>query len=125
MTIKQERVQELIQERLSTLLLLEITDPALQDVTITDVRVDREIEYADIYVNALGDESREDEVMKGLERAKGFMRKHLAATLRLRRTPQLHFHWDRQLATASHIEALLDSLKKERESQPPSEPKTE
>ncbi|MCL4878456.1 MAG: 30S ribosome-binding factor RbfA [Anaerolineae bacterium] len=119
MTIKQERVQELIQERLSTLLLMEITDPALQDVTITDVRVDREIEYADIYVNALGDESREDEVMKGLERAKGFMRKHLAATLRLRRTPQLHFHWDHQLAAASHIEELLDSLKKERESQPP------
>lgn len=113
MTIKQARVQELIHERLSTLLLMEITDPALQDVTITEVRVDREIEYADIYVNALGDESREAEVMKGLQRASGFMRKHLANTLRIRRTPQLHFHWDRQLANASHIEALLDSLKKE------------
>ncbi len=113
MTIKQERVQELIHERLSTLLLMEITDPALQDVTITEVRVDREIEYADIYVNALGDESREGEVMKGLKRASGFMRKHLADTLRIRRVPQLQFHWDRQLASAHHIESLLDSLKNE------------
>ena len=113
MTIKQERVQDLIQERLSYLLQNEVTDPALKNVTITDVKVDREIEYADVFVSAMGDDSREKEVMQGLKRASGFLRRETAARLRLRRMPQFHFHWDRVLASAEHIEELLDSIKHE------------
>ena len=78
MTIKQERIQELIRTHLSDLLLTTVTDPALQGVTVTDVAVNREIEHADIYVHALGDDSREEAVMQGLERAAGFLRSNLA-----------------------------------------------
>jgi ribosome-binding factor A len=111
MTIKQERIQELIRTHLSDLLLTTVTDPALQGVTVTDVVVNREIEHSDIYVHALGDDSREQAVMQGLERASGFLRSNLASRLRIRQMPVLHFHWDHTLAAADHIDSLLDSVK--------------
>jgi ribosome-binding factor A len=111
MTIKQERIQELIRTHLSDLLLTTVTDPALQGVTVTDVVVNREIEHADLYVHALGDDSREAAVMQGLERASGFLRSNLAARLRIRQMPVLHFHWDHTLAAADHMDSLLESIK--------------
>jgi ribosome-binding factor A len=107
MTIKQERAAQLIQEILGELLMFEVTDPALQAVNITEVRVDREIEYADIYVFADDDE---DEVMAGLTRARGFMRHELAQKTRFRKTPELIFHWDATIEHAARIDELLDSL---------------
>ena len=115
MTIKSDRVAELIQNHLSQLLLTDTRDPRLEGVTITEVKLDREIEHADIFVNALGDDSREKEVLAGLNQAKGFLRRELAQRLRLRRMPQLYFKWDLVLQQAHHMEAVLDALKKERE----------
>ncbi|MCQ3929005.1 MAG: 30S ribosome-binding factor RbfA [Chloroflexi bacterium] len=110
MTIKSERVADLILSHLSQLMLTEVRDPRLHGVTIMEVRLDREIEHAEIFVNALGDESRRDEVMEGLRQAQGFLRKELASRLRLRRMPQLHFKWDVVLQQANHIEEVLDAL---------------
>jgi ribosome-binding factor A len=113
MTIRQERIRELIHSRLSYLFQNEVTDPALQGVTVTDVKIDREIQYADVYVHALGEDSREKDVLRGLERAVGFLRREVANSLSIRHTPQLHFHWDSTLAAADHIESLLDEIRKE------------
>ena len=107
MTIKQERAAHLIQEIISNLLMFEVTDPALADVTVTDVKVDREIEYADVYVHSMDDR---DEVMAGLERAGGFLRRELAARTRFRKTPVLHFHWDASIEHGERIDQILDSL---------------
>src|SRR5258708_31065744 len=87
MTLKQERMADRIREILSSLLLLEVTDPALQGITVTEVRVDSEIENADIYVGALGDDSteRQREVMAGLKRANGFLRREVGKRVSLRR----------------------------------------
>ncbi len=110
MTIKSERVADLMLSHLSQMMLTEVRDPRLHGVTIMEVRLDREIEHADIFVNALGDESRRDDVMEGLRQAQGFLRKELASRLRLRRMPQLHFKWDVVLQQANHIEEVLDAL---------------
>lgn len=107
MTIKQERAAQLIQEILGELLMFEVTDPALQAVNITEVRVDREIEYADVYIYADDDEK---EVMAGLSRARGFMRRELAAKTRFRKTPELVFHWDATIEHAARIDELLNTL---------------
>lgn len=117
MTLKQERMADRIREILSELLLFEVSDPALQGVTVTEVVIDRELEYANVYVNALGEEERAESVMAGLRRAHGFLRRELASRVRLRRAPELRFHWDETLSRAAHIEALLDSL-----DIPPAEP---
>lgn len=110
MTLKQERMAEKIRTILSELLLREVSDPRLHSVTITEVRLDAELNYASIYVNALGDEDRQQEVMTGLERAKGFLRRELGARVRLRTTPELHFYWDTTLEYGERMNQLLNSL---------------
>lgn len=110
MTIKQARVAQLIHNILSSLLMHEVTDPGLSGVTITEVKVDREIEYADVYVHALGDDEARDEVMAGLERANGYLRRELAQRVKLRKTPVLHFHWDAAMERGERIDELLASL---------------
>lgn len=114
MTIKSDRVADLIQSHLSQLLLTDIRDPRLSGVTITAIKVDREIEHAEIFVNALADDAREKEVLAGLNKANGFLRRELAKRLSLRRMPQLHFKWDAILQQAHHMETVLDALKAER-----------
>lgn len=108
--IRQQRTADRIQTILSELLIRDMRDPRLQGLTITEVRIDRELQYADIYINALGDDSREDEIMVALQKATGFMRRELAQLMSLRTVPQLHFHWDSTLAHAEHISEILDSL---------------
>lgn len=108
--IRQQRTAEQLRIVFSELFLRELSDPRLHGLTITGVKVDRELEHADIYVSALGDESREDEVMKALSSAEGFLRRELAGRVRLRKVPQLHFHWDATLAHVQEVESILDNL---------------
>lgn len=88
----------------------ELRDPRLTGVTITEVVVDRELQYANIYVNALGDDSRQDEVMAGLESAAGFLRREVARSLDLRSAPILRFHWDPRLKFIEEVDSLLNGL---------------
>lgn len=108
--IRQQRTAEQLKIILSELFQRELRDPRLQDVTVTEVDVDRELQTARIYVNALGDESRQEEIMTALEKAGGFLRRELAGRIRLRNVPQLFFHWDPTLAQAERVYEILDSL---------------
>lgn len=108
--IRQERTAEDIRIIFSDLLFREVSDPRLQDLTITRVQIDRELQHANIYVNALGDESREREVMKALEKAGGFFRYELAQRISLRTVPELHFRWDPTLAYAEEVDEILRNL---------------
>jgi ribosome-binding factor A len=108
--VRQERTAEQIQHLLSELFLREVADPRLAGVTITAVDIDRELQYANVYVNALGDESRRDEVMAGLQSAAGFLRRELAGALALRSAPIIRFHWDPRLRYVEEVDKLLDEL---------------
>lgn len=110
MSVKQKRMEERIRSILSELLRLEVRDARLKQVTVTRAHLDRELQYADVYVNAMGDESRRDEVLAALERARGFLRRELASRIRLRTTPELHFHWDLNLEHGERMNRLLDEL---------------
>ena len=110
MSIKQDRMSERIQGILSELLLREVSDPRLQHITVTEVKLDPELMFATIYINALGDESREPEVMAGLQRAKGFLRREVGKRIRLRNSPDLVFHWDKTLARGERMHKLISSL---------------
>ncbi len=119
MTIKQDRMGERIQAILSELLLREVSDPRLKNITVTGVKLDPELAYANVYINALGDESRQPEVMTGLERAKGFLRREVAKRVRLRSAPELIFHWDVTLERGERVHKLLSALEI-----PPPDPNT-
>ena len=110
MSIKQDRMSERIQGILSELLLREVSDPRLQHITVTEVKLDPELMFATIYVNALGDESRETQVMAGLQRAKGFLRREVGKRIQLRNSPDLVFHWDKTLARGEKMHHLISSL---------------
>jgi len=110
MSIKQDRMNERMRTILSELLLREVSDPRLQGITVTEVSVDPEIHYADVYVNALGDESRKDDVMQALERASGYLRREVGKHISTRNTPELHFHWDTTLEYGERINQILDDL---------------
>ncbi len=110
MTIKRDRMAERIQAILSEILLREIADPRLHHVTITEVKLDPELMYADVFVNALADESRQEVVIASLERAKGFLRREIGKRIRVRVTPELHFHWDETLERGEHMHQLISKL---------------
>jgi ribosome-binding factor A len=108
--IRQQRTAEQIQQILSDLFVREMNDPRLQMVTVTEVTIDRELEHADVFLNALGDDERQDEVMQALAKAGGYLRHELVNRMQLRKAPQLHFRWDPRLAHAQEIESILNGL---------------
>ncbi|MBC8172077.1 MAG: 30S ribosome-binding factor RbfA [Anaerolineae bacterium] len=110
MSIKQDRMADRIRQILSELLLREVSDPRLGGVTVTEVKIDHELMFADVYVNALADESRKPEVLAGLSRATGFLRREVGKRVRLRNTPELHFHWDATLERGERMNQLLGTL---------------
>jgi ribosome-binding factor A len=88
----------------------EIRDPRLSGISITEVKVDRELSYAEIYVSAVEGVSRSKEVLQGLESASGFIRKVLSERVELRSFPRLRFHWDVTPERADRIEQLLAAI---------------
>jgi ribosome-binding factor A len=79
------------------------------------VTVDRELDYANIYVSSLAGEAQSDEILEGLRNANGFIRYNLSQEVKLRVMPQLRFYWDETPERADRIEALLDEIREERE----------
>lgn len=109
--IRQKRVADrLLRE--TSLLLQEMNDPRLDLVTVTQVNIDRELEYANIFVSTVGDEARRKEVMQVLNGAKGYIRREIARRVQLRRAPELVFHWDPTPEKAEHIAHILDEISK-------------
>lgn len=96
------------------MLIREISDPRLKQIYVTDVKVDRELAYADIYVSAVEGVSRSAEVLAGLESASGFIRRTLASRVELRTFPRLRFHWDMTPENADQIERVLADLRKKK-----------
>lgn len=111
--IRLQRISDRIRNELSSMLLMEVQDPRLGGVSITDVRVDRELAYADVYVSAVEGHERSKEILDGLHSAAGFLRKELAARVELRVFPRLRFHWDPTPERADHIEKVLAELREQ------------
>lgn len=111
--LRLQRIADRIREELSEILLFEVNDPRLTNITVTDVKVDREYAYASIYISAVEGHERSAEILAGLNHAKGYLRSTLAKRIQLRVFPRLRFYWDPTPERANHIEQLLDSLKSE------------
>lgn len=124
-TMRIQRIADRIRMDLSEMLIREISDPRLSGISVTDVKVDRELAFADIYVSAIEGQERSKEVLLGLRSASGFIRRMLAESLDLRSFPRLRFHWDPTPEKADHIERLLASLRTETTSSGEGQEKTD
>ncbi len=111
--LRLQRIADRIRQEISAMLIKEINDPRLERVFITDVKVDREIAYAEVYVSAVEGAARSKEVLAGLKSASGFLRRVLSERVELRSFPRLRFHWDPTPENADHIEKLLQQIKDE------------
>jgi len=111
--VRLQRIADRIRQELSEMLIREIGDPRLQMAYVTDVTVDRELAYADIYVSAVEGATRSKEILEGLEHASGFLRRELSGRIELRIFPRLRFHWDPTPENADHIESLLAQIREE------------
>ncbi len=108
--MRAERISDRIWKELSEMMVQEISDPRLDGVSITGVRIDRELAYADIYFSMLEGSDRAAEVLEGLKHANGFLRRELASRVDIRTFPRLRFHYDPTFEKADHIERLIASL---------------
>jgi ribosome-binding factor A len=110
-----ERVGEQIRQELSQALATDVHDPGIGFVTLTRVKVSPDLQVARVFYTIFGDTKAKRETARALERAAPFLRRRIAATVRLRRVPELHFQFDETVEKQDRIEKILLDLQKERE----------
>lgn len=103
------RVAEQIQRDLAELLRLEVKDPRIGMVTLTDVEVTADYAHAKIFFTLLGDAAQIEAATEGLNRAAGFLRHELGRRIKLRSIPQLHFIYDESVERGVRLSQLIDA----------------
>jgi ribosome-binding factor A len=114
-----ERVGEEIRQELSEALAREVHDPGIGFVTLTRVKVSPDLQLARVYYTVIGDDRARQDTDKALHRAVPFLRRYIGARIRLRRVPELRFHFDESIANQERIERILLDLKAERDAREP------
>lgn len=101
-----ERVAQQIQREMAELVRLELKDPRVGFVTITDVEVTRDYSHAKVFYTLM--QGQDAETQAALERSAGFLRSELGRRIKLYSIPQLHFHYDTSVERGMALSALID-----------------
>jgi len=109
------RIQELIKARVAKVIAQDLPDPELGMVTVTRVKVDREMMMCRVFWSCLGGEREKKQNADVLKRAKSFIRKEIAAVLSTRTVPDVQFRFDESIAGAKRVDDILRKLREERE----------
>lgn len=109
-TARRQRIQELLREEISRILITEARDPRLGFITVTGVEVSTDLQYAWIYVSVFGDSVQQSQSMEGLNSAKSFIRGLLGRNLELRAIPELRFKYDPTVAQAARVDQILNRI---------------
>lgn len=110
--IKIERLNHLIQQEISVILMQEVRDEDLKFVTITGCDTSSDYSYCKVYFTIL-DESKKDTVLEALDGASPFIRSKLAERIDIRHTPELKFIYDTSIEYGEHIEKIIDKIHEE------------
>jgi ribosome-binding factor A len=102
-----ERLGEALREEIETLVEGELADPRIGLVRVTAVQLSEDGRSAHVLVDADGDDREAERSLEGLMAAKEYIRRELAARLRLRRAPELYFRLDRSERERARVEELL------------------
>ena len=117
MNLRATRVGEQMKKELSDIIGRKLKDPRIGFVTVTDVRVTGDLQQAKVYISVLGDEEQRQNTLKGLEKAKGFIRSEIGQRIRLRKTPEIFFEIDESIEYGYRIEQLIRQISAERENE--------
>ncbi|MGN5132758.1 30S ribosome-binding factor RbfA [Aeromonas veronii] len=110
------RVGQQIQREIALILQREVKDPRIGMVTVSDVEVSRDLNYAKIYVTFLqleNDAERIKEGLQGLTEAAGYIRSLLGGAMRLRVVPELRFYYDQTLVEGMRLSNLVTNTVRE------------
>ncbi len=109
------RVSSQIQKELALILQRSFKDPRLGFVTVNEVVVSRDLAVAKIYVTVLNaDRQSIQENIVILNEAAPWLRKEVAARMKMRHIPEMRFYYDDSIDTAMRVEALLKELQREK-----------
>ena len=113
MSIKIERLANVLSKEISNILLLEIKDEDIKFVTITHVDLSSDLSYAKVYCTVLEDDKK-DKILKDLNNAKGFIRSELIKRkIEMRKIPELTFVYDESIDYGNKIEKIIKEIHKE------------
>jgi ribosome-binding factor A len=108
---RSDRVGDLILEVIVELLHRDIHDPRVRGVTLTGVKVSKDLRHARVYFNLLGGQEDRAAVLAGLKSATGFIRTKVSKQLKLRFVPEFEFTYDESEDAAQRIDELLKQVK--------------
>ena len=106
---RSRRIAEQIQRELSGIIRLELKDPRIGMITLTDVEVSQDYSHAKVFFTQLGDSGAAEQTEAALQHAAGFLRSQLAQRLKLRVVPELHFKYDVSVERGMHLSRLIDA----------------
>lgn len=105
---RSRRIAEQIQRELSEIVRVELKDPRVGMITLTDVEVTPDGEHAKVFFTVLGEPSRIDQATEGLQHAAGYLRSQLAQRLSVRVVPHLQFKYDPSVERGARLSQLID-----------------
>ena len=103
------RVADQMQRELSELIRLEVKDPRVGMLTITEIEVTRDMDHAKVFFTTLGGKPEHDACLEGLQRASGFLRTHLSQRMQLRQVPKLSFVYDHSVERGVQLSQLIET----------------
>ncbi len=105
---RNRKIADQIQRELSEMIRLELRDPRVSMVTLTDVEVARDVSHAKVFFTHLGSAEQVLSCKNGLNSAAGFLRMQLAKRLTIRVVPALHFEVDQSIERGAHLSKLIN-----------------
>jgi len=103
---RSERVAGQLRRDLARLIQMEIKDPEVGFISLSDVEVSRDLSHAKVFVTVF-EPDKASTSLKALRRAAAFLRRRLGQELRMRHVPELHFLHDDSVEQGSHIDQLI------------------
>jgi ribosome-binding factor A len=102
-----DRVAEIIQKELAHLIFQEVNDPRVGMITISYVKLSKDLAHAKIFVSVMAEETAAESI-KTLNKAAGFLRTLLAKRIKMRVIPALQFYYDDTTVKADRLSKLID-----------------
>lgn len=113
------RVADMVREELACIVQRQARDPRIGSVSVNDVRVSKDLSFADVYVSSMDapGPAEQADLVAILNRAAGFFRSELAKRHSMRTTPRPRFHYDVSVERGPRLERLItDALAADRSS---------
>ncbi|MFC1795860.1 30S ribosome-binding factor RbfA [Pseudomonadota bacterium] len=105
---RSERVAGSLRRELAQLIQMEVKDPEVGFVSLSDVEVSRDLAHAKVFITVFESEKAASS-LKALKRAAGYLRHRLGQQMHIHSVPELHFHHDSSVETGQRMDSLIDA----------------